>query len=233
MNFTLTKPYNNNNSNNNNNNNNNIDSGTCQQQQQQQNEAQVFSKVNPGICVGKKINQKSLEATEAALGDDVNDLNEADSNLPTTGTNNVNSTVSGAKSANKGSITASAGPGSTKRFKFENVVRIDAENLKIGSGAGNRIKSIQKKMKKLSKAYNIKLKFDIQYVNSHEIGKSENGSSRKSKAKLGDFDNDHELGIARVSNHLETVAVGGDDDDLEVDIEDDNDDDNSVTAALT
>ncbi|GMM34759.1 Rtg2 protein [Saccharomycopsis crataegensis] len=55
-----------------------------------------------------------------------------------------------------------------KKYKFETIVRIDSDNLKIGSGAGNRIKSITKKIKKLSKSYNIKMKFDIQSVN-HSI----------------------------------------------------------------
>lgn len=46
--------------------------------------------------------------------------------------------------------------------KFEAGVWVDPENVRIGLGAGSRIKSIQKKIKKLSKAYGVKLKFEIQ-----------------------------------------------------------------------
>lgn len=55
---------------------------------------------------------------------------------------------------------------------FEVILIIDTGNLKIGSGAGNRIKSISKKIKKLAKLYNIKLKFEVEKIDSTAIHQS-------------------------------------------------------------
>lgn len=60
-----------------------------------------------------------------------------------------------------------------QKHKYETIVKIDADNVKIGSGAGNRIKSIQKKIKKLARNYDVKLKFETQYVGKKHLGEFE------------------------------------------------------------